>query len=262
LFDLDGEWEVGLSEIQFPITWYNLAEEETHLFVRGVFDNEQYENVSPPGGYYESPESLVKQINLALSSRGIGNVRFTFNEISKKITVTYKNVLISILMTKTLAELLGFTGKDTFAGIVFTDLPQKQQDEIRKKYGGDPQWNQRLAEVEYELLHLSPEKNDYQGEFVCDLQRGFYSLYVYCDVCEPTVVGEFKVPLLRTVNISGKEGSMIGRLFQRLQYVPVQRKQFDMIEIDLRDDVGKKVAFQRGKVIVTLHFRLRKPSYF
>ena len=87
LFDLNGEWEVGLSEIQFPITWYNLAEEETHLFVQRL-DNKQYQNVSPPGGYYESPELLLKQINLVLSSKGVGDVRFNFNEISKKITVS------------------------------------------------------------------------------------------------------------------------------------------------------------------------------
>jgi hypothetical protein len=113
LFDLEGEWEVGLSEIQFPITWYNLAEAENHLFVKSLLNNGEYQNVSPPGGYYENPEVLIKQINIALGSKGINNVRFTFNEISKKVTIEYKKELISILMTKTLAELLGFDGKKT-----------------------------------------------------------------------------------------------------------------------------------------------------
>ena len=36
----------------------------------------------------------------------------------------------------------------------------------------------------------------YTGSKVCDLQRGFYSLYVYCDIVEPTVVGDVKVLLL------------------------------------------------------------------
>jgi hypothetical protein len=94
------------------------------------------------------------------------------------------------------------------------------------------------------------------------LQRGFHSLFVYCDIAEHVVVGDVKVPLLRTVNISGKEGVMISKIYQTVQYVPIQRKQFDTIEIDIRDDTGRRVPFQRGKVIVTLHFRLKKPAYF
>ena len=54
----------------------------------------------------------------------------------------------------------------------------------------------------------------------------------------------------------------MSRIYQTVQYVPVQSKRFETIEIDIRDDAGRKVSFQRGKVIVTLHFRLRKPIYF
>ena len=31
---------------------------------------------------------------------------------------------------------------------------------------------------------------------VCDIQRGVYSMYVYCDVCKDNIVGDTKVPLL------------------------------------------------------------------
>ena len=93
------------------------------------------------------------------------------------------------------------------------------------------------------------------GSNVCDMQRGFYSLFVFCDVVEYVVVGDFKAPSLRTVNIISKEGLTINRIFQTVQYVPVQRKQFSTIEIDIRDDTGRPVPFQRGKVIVTFHFR-------
>lgn len=33
-FDLVGEWEVGLSEIQFPISWYNISDHESKLFIK------------------------------------------------------------------------------------------------------------------------------------------------------------------------------------------------------------------------------------
>ena len=55
---------------------------------------------------------------------------------------------------------------------------------------------------------------------------------------------------------------MITRIYETIQYSPVQRKYFDVIEVDIRDNVGRKVSFQTGKVVVTLHFRLKQPSYF
>ena len=76
------------------------------------------------------------------------------------------------------------------------------------------------------------------------------------------VVGDVKAPLLQTLNINGKDDKMVSRIYQTVQYVTVQHRQFDTIEIDIRDDTGRRVPFQRGKVIVTLHFRLRKPSNF
>ena len=32
---------------------------------------------------------------------------------------------------------------------------------------------------------------------VCGIQRGVYSMYVYCDVCKENIVGYTKVPLLQ-----------------------------------------------------------------
>ena len=39
------------------------------------------------------------------------------------------------------------------------------------------------------------------------------------------------------------------------QYVPVSKKEFNTVEIDIRDDTGRPVPFEFGKVITTLHFR-------
>ena len=42
-FDLKEEWEVGLSEIQFFMTWYNLNENESCLHVTIYNENQQFE---------------------------------------------------------------------------------------------------------------------------------------------------------------------------------------------------------------------------
>ena len=82
---------------------------------------------------------------------------------------------------------------------------------------------------------MSPLQDTYYtGDNVCDLQRGFYSLYVYCNILEDVVVGDVKAPLLRTVNINGKDDKMVSRIYQTVQYVTVQRRKFDTIEIYIR----------------------------
>ena len=37
--------------------------------------------------------------------------------------------------------------------------------------------------------------------------------------------------------------------------VPLNKKIFDTISINIRDEAGDSVAFEQGKVIITLHFR-------
>jgi hypothetical protein len=47
-------------------------------------------------------------------------------------------------------------------------------------------------------------------------------------------------------------------VFDPTQYCPLLQKLFQTVEIDLRDDTGYIVPFERGRVVVTLHCRKRK----
>lgn len=267
--DLTGEWEVGLFELQFPVSYYNVTDEETKLLMYTNFDDKMMRtDVSPPSGYYESPGLLVREINevIALVEQRKNLVRFSYNDISKKISVRFLEMndtdFVNFLMTEAMAELLGFE---------WQTLDEHLEEAARKNVlpfqtdggGGKPGIVARLKQTVDGRLALMSGDSLYQtASRVCDLKRGFYSLFVYCDVAEHSVVGDRKVPLLRVVNAEGKEGSMVNRIFQTVLYVPVQRKQFDAIEIDIRDDAGRPVRFQRGRVIATIHFRLKKPAYF
>jgi hypothetical protein len=281
LFDFDGSWEVGLSEVLFPISWPTVKANEIAMRIliwhknpeNNQYVRDEWVTISPPPGHYESPDILVKQINAKIERVEYRKnlARFLYNDISKKITVRFDEKALSetiILMSKPMAELLGFEWE--------TKTRQKRDVKPPTESGGDePGISRKRRQVEDEIkdyllvragdsdmVALGPEDAlSYTASGVCDLQRGFYSLFVYCDIVEPVVVGDVKAPLLRVVNISGKEGSTISRIYQNIQYVPILRKQFDTIEIDIRSDFGQKVAFERGKVIVVLHFRRRKPSY-
>ena len=73
-----------------------------------------------------------------------------------------------------------------------------------------------------------------------DPYRGFNSLYVYCDAPEAIPVGDIKGPLLRVVDAAGNFGDLIHRLYTTPQYVPVSRKEFNTVEIDIMDDTGRQ----------------------
>ena len=90
---------------------------------------------------------------------------------------------------------------------------------------------------------------------IVDLRRGFESPYVYSSIVEPRIVGDKIAPLLRIVPITGRHGEIVTTRFDHVQYIPVLSREFGSVETEIRDDVGRPVPFERGKVTVTLHFR-------
>ena len=74
------------------------------------------------------------------------------------------------------------------------------------------------------------------------------------------MVGDAQVPLLRIVPVEGRDGEIITitRVFDPIQYCPLLQRRFQTVEIDIRDDMGSMVPFERGRVVATLHCRKRK----
>ena len=248
-FDLLGEWEVGLSEIQFPISWYNVTDCESHLFLMFLdSDVPEFVDVSPPPGHYERPDQLVKQINDALLAAEKNRVtrfayddksvrilsgrnpkrnylaeaellHFSFNAISIRMSIDFKdkNQIVTVQMSKDLCQLLGFDWQsaEEYAAKIRSIDEDESINELSKSDA--KQKARKFTENGNRMVELLLGKVSYTAERVCDLQRGFYSLFVYCDVVEPTVVGDFKVPLLRTVNIDGREGLTVSRIYQNIQ---------------------------------------------
>ena len=97
----------------------------------------------------------------------------------------------------------------------------------------------------------------HKAPFNYNLYRGFHSLYVYCSLCEPQIVGDVYAQLLRSVAISGKRGEHVIVNYNDPHYVSVNTKQIDVIEINIKDDMDQNVSFMFGKVISKLHFRQR-----
>ena len=93
-------------------------------------------------------------------------------------------------------------------------------------------------------------------------ETGNQYFYVYTDIIKSQYHGDVVVPVLRTAT---EHGSYVSKNFERLHYVPyvpLNKTIFDTISINTRDEAGDLVAFEHGKVIITLHFRRSKTQYF
>ena len=84
----------------------------------------------------------------------------------------------------------------------------------------------------------------------------------YTDIIKSQYHADVVVPVLRTVTVKGEHGSYVSKNFERPHHVPLNKKIFDTIGINIRDEAGDLVAFEHSKVIITLHFRRSNTQYF
>jgi len=168
------------------------------------------------------------------------------------------NVRISGVATK--------LGVDKFPVFQYNNLTKRMTATIRKDTYVN--FSKTLATMLGVDAHQNPIGHEmeidlpWKSNNACDVHRGFNSMYVYCDLLEHVPVGDTRAPLLRIVNVCGNSGESINRNYDKPQYVPLQKKNFESLEIDIRTDAGNPVPFEFGKVVVTLHFRLCKSPYF
>lgn len=104
--------------------------------------------------------------------------------------------------------------------------------------------------------------NGLLGKTLFDLSSNLDLIYVYCDLVESMLVGDTKAPLLRIVDKSEKTTGVAYRTFNPIQFVPVQKKSFDTIEVKLAIDTGNVVPFFPGKCVLVLEFRRKAHDYF
>jgi len=108
---------------------------------------------------------------------------------------------------------------------------------------------------------------EYSGNtIIADRGRSFFgninSLYVYCDLLEAIIVGDTKAPLLRIVDKPKRLHRNMHSVLNPILYVPLQKKYFDTVEINIMTDTGLPVPFLHGKSFVVLEFRRAVHPYF
>ena len=255
---LDGEWEVGLAEISYSYSWYNVRKNFTLNLVDGedpfrIFNKKErlvldvmpgltnallkdkkisdsiYMYTPPPvtttgilkAGHYQDGTSLIDEINKELSIFNIIDLpKLAFNKISNKVTV--------------------------YPGEPNSTIYPSFEDELKEILG--------LKDMS--LLSDLP----YEGDRPVEISAGFHSLYVYCDIVHPQIIGNKKARLLRAVAVPRdvQFGGQVVIIYDNPHYLPVLYNEFETIEIHIKDDTNNDIPFNFGRSRIKLHFRKRK----
>jgi hypothetical protein len=219
---LEGEYEMGLAEIIYPHTWYNVDNEDKKYWVAAMGSgSNRMQTVYLPSGYYESGSDIAAVLNREFS-RLVQDVKaeFSYSESMGRFSLSAQARGSQILgMSEDLRRYMGF------------DLS---------------------------TVLLDPVSFGTMAKQAFDVNRGLNLLYVYCDVAMHTIVGDTKTPLLRACNVAGKHGEFVRHTYVQPHYVPVGRREFDSIELAINNELGKPMPFEYGKSVVTLHFRRKR----
>ena len=213
-------WRVALVQIDFPFSWNNVSGEVAKIYLKtGDFRA----TATLKSMYYSEPKDLVKGINYLLEVYDMKSRLAALPGNSCRFTLAPHE---SVTFHPTLSGILGFNDS-VFLGVVH---PRTEGDE--------------LSDSQYFSDHLM------------DTRSSFYNMYVYSDLVSETLVGDTYVPLLQTVPIQTTvAGELVHHEYIHPQYMKLQTGSISSIHIQLCDESGNLVRFDKGHVIVKLHFK-------
>lgn len=235
--ELDGEWVVGLSEIQFPCNFLHICDrsESSIRVLNSLFQNpETVKEATDP--YTQSmcylPTAVFKDVSdliLTLNNENRLNKHFEFEYSKEQGFVTIKRHC-NYEKCGSVMHCLEFS------------------DKIRSMIGFGK-----------ELHFFYDGVSSKEGTLPASLSRGLpNSLFVYSDICSPYVTGDVQSALLRMVPFNTSTytyGATHCATFSTPHYIPLIRHSFRTIEMDIRGNSGELIPFEYGPLSVTLHFK-------
>lgn len=259
---LRGKWTVGLLDISYTKSWYNVKRD----YEIGIFDSNGAYAISPrklEAGMYESENELVqaiqKEIGRACNSykelRNLQGIRT--RQQDKAVQIGFKEVP-TLTANKNSRRITLTAGQTDEASprILYVELHAELEQMLGLSANNvyhSPHMAKDVTEV---LVRQKFIKGSVQGFNAYDLNGGIHNICVYCNLIEPQIVGDSFASVLRVVQIPVKKfGEQAGGPFANPFYFPLISNYFQQVKISLRDDNGELIPFKFGRTLVTLHFK-------
>lgn len=111
-----------------------------------------------------------------------------------------------------------------------------------------------------DILGLKNEVvNNVEMESMCvaNLFQQHNFLNVCTDLVQPLCYAKKQRQLLRRIGYTNVQGRYVEKTFDNPIYFPLSRKDFETITIQITNDYGNPISFDRGTVFILLHVRQR-----
>ena len=214
--NLEGQWEVVISEIAYPSMYQNITEGKIKFFDEKFSKSTSTYNLEP--GLYTSMTDIVEAMNRLIQERN------NHNETCITVKVSRKTQNVVILLANDTSVLV----------FCSTNLGHIFGNNVVNQFGV-----------------LMKGKSPHEPQFAYDIVR-IHSLMIYSDLIEYSIVGDTRAPLLRCFPFISKlkGGDIITtgqymnyQTFSNLQFRRLLKNSFHSIHVDLRDTSGEKIPF-------------------
>jgi hypothetical protein len=241
---LEGNWVVGISEIQYTKSWYNILNStEIKLYYE---NGQEFElknlSLSVSEGHYESEEQLIGAINtelIKLSSVLNTPPGIKYNSLNKKVYIepglTTNGVKLSPNFGEEIDSILGF--KIDASNYYRTETISVEDSNflsLRKAFSAGVEPSNPV-----------------------EISRGYHSLYIYSNIVHPSFIGDSFSQILRVVEVPSEKkfGENIVIRYENPQYRKVLFNEIQIIEINIKDDTNELIPFKFGRVRIDLHLK-------
>jgi len=252
-----GDWVVGVAEISYIKSWYNvLFSHKILLFdeMGTVYQNSnmtETNEINPKkqefyisSGYYESAKKLVDEINKVLGKiTTIIAPKLRYNELNNTVTIEAGKVDGSVNVYP-------------YFGSEIENILGLKNRKMNDNYYTNVNHNSGVATVVF-----NGDKTLKKDRFIAfhpvKISGGYHSLYMYSNIVYPSHIVNTCAQILRVVEIppKAKFGSQCVIKYENPQYRPLFLDEFETIEISIKDDSGELIPFKFGRIIITLHFK-------
>lgn len=233
---LQGEWELGLAEIHYPFDFVTIPSSQ---FWVGLEYNEPLlttENVESEN---------TKREETSKEDQGSGNMSWKKIHFKGDSFATIESLIAAMEKTEDFRRFATITCEKSCVRIKLkSGVSRMVLTPSLQRILGLHEMDVRTSVESYNLSNIN----------ACLPSQ----MFIYTDVIEHQHVGDVMAPLLRIVNIESSQnatGKQFVSIFTHPHYTSVLKRDFQQIEIDIRDDLGKYVPFVRGSLNVKLHFR-------
>lgn len=229
---LSGKWNVALAEIHYNYNFFNVTASNNRTYLRKInkknaddsenFITKELQKITAvPPGYYPRISCVASEINHEL----------------KKILNSSEDIL-------TFSE---FNGRTKIAS-----------DKLRSCDYSEMHFDDRLSMQ----LGFQPRDNILDREIsphAANIHFGIADqMLIYIDIIEPTFIGHEMAYVLKIVNTQPRSltfGNACYKEFHKMHYMPVQKREFESISVDIRDYNGNFMPFIHGILTIKLHFK-------